>query len=102
MRVVMRLRKKSLNNPDATLQMGGKQVFVLFYSSVSYWEKPVMGIAQGKNAQYTWQCAFMFSSGTGTEPVYTLNSGRGKISVLVVFVLLRQRDVISKLVIWTF
>lgn len=100
MRVVMRLRKKSLNNPDATLQMGGKQLFCS--ASVSYWEKSVMGIAQGKNAQYTWQCALMFSSGTGTEPVHALNSGRGRISVFVIFVLLHQGDVISTLVILTF
>lgn len=48
MRVVMRLRKKNLNNADATLQMGGKQLFVLFCPSVSYWEKSVMGIAERK------------------------------------------------------
>lgn len=79
MRVVMRLRKKNLNNADASLQMGRKQLFELFGSSVSYCEKSVMGIAEGKRARYTWQCEFMFGSGTGAEPVFTVNSG--KISV---------------------
>lgn len=72
----MRLRKKNLNNADASLQMGGKQLFVLFCSSVSHCEKSVMGIAEGKRAQYTWQCEFMFSSGTGAEPVFIVNSGK--------------------------
>lgn len=96
-RVVMRLRKKNLNNADVTLQMGGKQLFVLVLLGSMIWEKSVMGIAEGKSTQCTWQCEFMFSSGTGTEPVFTVNSGRAKI----MFVLLHQRDVISKLIILT-
>lgn len=39
MRVVMRLRKKNLNNADVTLRMGGKQLFVLVLLGSIVWEK---------------------------------------------------------------
>lgn len=77
MRVVMRLRKKNLNNADVTLRMGGKQLFVLVLLGSIVWEKS--GNSRGeKHSQCTWQCEFMISSGTGTEPVFTVNSGREK------------------------